>query len=210
MTDGAPKPEAPDIQLITSEGETTLLIDGGQAMQAWEHGLMIESANLLCQYGSNFLEAGLGLGLSALHIARHPATRCHVVVEKFARVIELFRAGHPDVPASLTIVQADFFDHLPTVAPGSVDGIFFDPYLPESMNNDVSFWNRVVPQMVRALRVGGVLIPCFTSRPVLRWQFEPFFDRVICERRSFESYATTEYMPLTRGSVFIQCFIRCR
>lgn len=203
------QPDNPDIQLIEKEGETTLSIDGGQAMQAWERDLMVDSADLLCGYGSVFLETGLGLGISALHIAGHPNTRRHVVVEKYRQVVALFQERHPRLPASLEIVCADFFDYLPAVEPGSVDGIFFDPFLPDAMNNDVAFWDRVVPQMVRALRVGGALVPCFSSRPVLRWQFEPFFDRVILERRRFAAYPNTNYMPDTTGSVFIQCFIRC-
>ena len=77
------QPENPAIELIEdTSGETTLYIDGGQAMQGWERDLMWRSADLLCTYGSSFLEVGLGLGLSALRIASHPSTRRHVVVEK--------------------------------------------------------------------------------------------------------------------------------
>ena len=203
------EPDSHDIQLVEAGGETTLYIDGGQAMQAWERDLMVDSAEILCGYGSLFLESGLGLGISALHIARHPNTKRHVVVEKYQEVVDLFRARHPALPSTMEIVRADFFDYLPEVTPGSVDGIFFDPFLTDAMNNDVAFWGEVVPQMVRALRVGGALIPCFTSRPVLRWQFEPFFDRVIIERRRFSAYPNTNYMPNETGSVFIQCFVRC-
>lgn len=203
------QPENPDIRLVEEAGETTLFIDEGQAMQAWERELMRDSAELLCGYGSRFLEVGLGLGISALHIASRPGTRRHVVVEKYQRVIQLFRERNPSPPPSLEVVHADFFEHVAALEPESLDGIFFDPFLPPEMNNDVALWNATVPKMVRALRVGGALIPCFTSQPTLRWQFAPFFERVILERRHFESYATTDYMTRTRGSVYIQCFIRC-
>ena len=55
------QPENPEIQLVeTTSGEVTLAIDGGQAMQAWERELMHETADILCTYGSVFLEVGLG------------------------------------------------------------------------------------------------------------------------------------------------------
>ena len=52
---------------------------------------MFASADLLCQHGSEFLEVGLGLGLSALRIAFNPRTRRHRVIEKYREVIDLFR-----------------------------------------------------------------------------------------------------------------------
>ena len=62
--------ENPEIKLIEGDGdEVTLLIEDGQAMQGWEKALMWESAEILCKYGSEFLEVGLGLGISALRIA---------------------------------------------------------------------------------------------------------------------------------------------
>lgn len=204
------QPENPEIQLVEEEGETTLYIDGGQAMQAWERELMIDCAQQLCQHGSNFLEAGLGLGISALAIARHPNTRRHVVVEKYRQVIDLFLAAHPDPPPTLEIVNADFFEHVGTLEPESLDGMFFDPYLPNEMNHDVDFWNWAVPRMVRCLRIGGVLVPCFTHLQTLRWQFEPFFDRFILDKRSFQTYRNTEYMTQTSGSVYLQTYVRCR
>lgn len=203
-----PQPENPEIRLVEESGETTLYIDGGQAMQAWERDLMIDSANVLCQYGSNFLEAGLGLGISARAIAGHPNTRRHRVVEKYQEVIDIFRAEHPEVPPALKIVHADFFDYVGTLEEQSLDGIFFDPYLPSDMNNDVAFWNWAVPRIVRCLRIGGVLVPCFTHQQTLRWQFEPFFDRFVLERRSFQTYANTEYMMQTSGNVYLQCYVR--
>ncbi|MDQ3761606.1 MAG: hypothetical protein M3460_07870, partial [Actinomycetota bacterium] len=85
----------PSIDLVESDsGEVTLLIDGEQAMQAWERPLMWEMADMLCQYGSEFLEAGLGLGLSALRIAENPGTRRHVVVEKHESRVGSWRGGH--------------------------------------------------------------------------------------------------------------------
>lgn len=148
------QPQNPAIELIETADETTLMIDGGQAMQAWECYLMHESAGMLCEFGSDFLEVGLGLGLSALHIAENPRTQRHVVVERYARVIELFEARHPSPPASLEIVEADFVDHVRTLEAGKLDGIFFDPFLPEQVNADVGFWREIVPLMVRALRDG--------------------------------------------------------
>lgn len=200
----------PDIRLVDEHGEITLSIDGGQAMQAWERELMHESADLLCSFGSDFLEAGLGLGLSALRIASDPRTRRHRVVERYPRVVELFRAQHPEAPPLLEIVEADWFTFIENTPAESVDGIFFDPALPESTWNDGPFWDRATPLMQRALKVGGALVPFFTTRPYLRWQYFSHFDRIIVERRPFRAYDTTSYTASTSGDAFIQCFVKTR
>ncbi len=202
-------PQHPDITLSeTSSGEVTLSIDSGQAMQGWEKALMEESADLLCQFGTSFVEAGLGLGLSALRIAGQPTTRTHVVVELYREVIDLFVQRRPDRPASLQIVQADFFDYIKSVPPGSLDGIFFDPALPTSTWSDGPFWDAVVPTLVDALRPGGALIPFFSTVPQLRWQYLDYFDRVIVLPRAFTAYADTGYTSATSGRAYIQCFVK--
>lgn len=197
--------DSPAIELVTDpDGATTLYIDNGQAMQAWEIDLMHRSADILCAYGSEFLEVGLGLGLSALRIATHPNTRRHVVVEKYQDVIDLFKQNHPDLPGTLTIVHADFLDYFEAVQPASVDGIFFDPYLPYDVRNDMSFWDGVMPVMTRALRPSALFIPCFTTAPVLGWM--DYFDHVSVERHPFVAYDTTEYTRMTAGDAYIQCY----
>ncbi len=201
-------PEEPSITLVEENGEVTLSIDGGQAMQAWERELMHDSADLLCSFGCEFLEAGLGLGLSALRIAGHSRTRHHRVVERYPQVIDLFRSRYANVPATLEIVNADWFAFIESAPAESVDGIFFDPALPESMWNDGALWDRVTPLMRRALRVGGAFIPFFTTRPYLRWQYLSHFDRIIVERRPFQAYPTTHYTASTSGDAFIQCFVK--
>ena len=201
-------PENPAIALIeTTNGEVTLSINGGQAMQAWERELMNEAADLLCMYGSVFLEVGLGLGISALRIASNPSTRRHLVVEKYPRVTELFYQRHPQPPAALEIVHADIFEYAPTLAAASFDGIFFDPALPSPLWDDQTLWDAFVPVLLRALRPGGVFIPFFSTIPMLRKQYVRFFDRVIVERRPFAAYPTTHYTSVTSGDAYIQCFI---
>jgi spermidine synthase len=204
-----PALQDPSIELVeTASGEVTLLIDGGQAMQAWERELMWEMADLLCGYGSEFLEVGLGLGISALRIASNPRTRRHVVVEKYEKVIELFTDRHPVLPPSLEIVHADICDYAHDLEPESVDGIFFDPYPPKGQRGNKALWAEVIPAMARALRPGGAIIPFASEKPELNEWFRPFFRRVIVERRSFSAYPTTEYMKTTEGTVYIQCFIK--
>lgn len=201
--------ENPAIELVETEGgETTLLIDGGQAMQAWETDLMWRSADVLCTFGSDFLEVGLGLGISALRIAGAPGTRRHVVVEKYGHVIELFRERHPELPSSLEIVEADILDHVEGLEPDRLDGIFFDPYFPPEMLADVAMWEALVPAMRRAIRPGGALVPFATTKTSLRWQFEPYFDRVVLEKRRFRAYDGTTYMTTNEGRAWIQAFIR--
>lgn len=199
----------PSIELVdTGSGEVTLLIDGEQAMQAWERDLMWEMADMLCQHGSEFLEAGLGLGLSALRIAENPNTHRHVVVEKHEKVIELFRDRHPVLPSTLEIVHADFRDYVRELEPESIDGIFFDPHATKDQRGTDALWAGVVQAVVRALRVGGVLIPFFSERPELHERFAPAFRRVIVERRSFCAYPETNYMATREGTAYIQCFIK--
>lgn len=203
--------ENPEIKLVESNEEVTLYIDDGQAMQGWESALMWESADILCGYGSEFLEVGLGLGISALRIAANPATHHHTVIEKFPRVIELFRERNPSPPPALEIVHADFFEYIHRMEPESLDGIFFDPYLvPVSLWDDEALWMEVMPAVTRALRRGGVFIPCFSTRPVLRWQFVHHFDRTVVERRTYASYETTDYVKKDTGDAYIQCFVRTR
>lgn len=209
--DAIQQQENPEIKLVENNEEVTLYIDDGQAMQGWERALMWESADILCGYGSEFLEVGLGLGISALRIAANPATRHHTVIEKFPRVIELFRERNPSPPPALEIVHADFFEYIQRIDPESLDGIFFDPYLvPVSLWDDEALWMEVMPAVTRALRRGGVFIPCFSTRPVLRWQFVHHFDRIIVERRSYASYETTDYVKKDTGDAYIQCFVRTR
>jgi predicted methyltransferase len=201
--------ENPEIKLVESNDEVTLYIDDGQAMQGWERALMWESADILCTYGSEFLEVGLGLGISALRIASNPATRHHTVIEKFPRVIELFRERNPSPPSALEIVHADFFQYIHRTDAESLDGIFFDPYLvPVSLWDDEQLWMEVMPAVTRVLRQGGVFIPCFSTRPVLRWQFVHHFNRIVVERRSYASYETTDYVTKDTGDAYIQCFVR--
>jgi spermidine synthase len=202
-------PENPDIRLVkTPGGEVTLSINAGQSMQGWERALMEESADLLCQFGSEFLEAGLGLGLSALRIAHHPNTRRHVVVEIYDEVIRLFRDRCSAWPSPLEVVRGDFFDYIRTLQPGCLDGLFFDPALPEATWSDAPFWDEMVPLMARALRPGGALVPFFSTVPVLRWQYVPFFERGIVLPRAFTAYADTGYTSATSGRAFIQCFVK--
>lgn len=199
------QPDTPPIAIVTEAGgATTLYIDDRQAMQAWERDLMHRSADLLCQHGDHFLEVGLGLGISALRIASHPNTRAHLVVEKYQRVIDLFRTVHPTAPRTLEIVHADFLDFIRAVPRGAFDGIFFDPYLPPEMRNDEGFWDGVMPVLTRALRPGGVFIPCFTTRPTLYWARH--FTHASVERHPYAAYENTEYTAAVSGDAYIQCY----
>lgn len=167
----------PKIEFVETAEKTTLLIDGEQAMQGWEDALMRRGGDIFCSHGSEFLEIGLGLGLSAMHIADKPTARHHVVFELHQPVIDRFRAQTPDPPAALAIRLGDFFELLPGSEPASVDGIFFDPYLPPAKRNDPGFWSAVVPPMAALLRPGGVFVPCFNTRPYFLAFLRPRDDR---------------------------------
>jgi predicted methyltransferase len=215
------QPPEPDISLVNHAGEVTLLIDGIQAMQGWELSLMHRSADLLTTRGTCFLEAGLGLGLSALRIASQPATRTHVVVEKYAKVIELFRSAHPVIPDNLKIVHADFFDYIEQVPEMSLDGVFFDPELPRALFEDKEFVDGFMPRITAALRPGGAFVPmfsidgivpdaatCTTSPGAMLERYMRFFARVTVERHSYTAYENTGYTPSLAGEAFIFRFSR--
>ena len=158
------QPSHPEIKLLeTQQGEVTLSINDGQAMQGWERQLMEESADMLCGFGSDFLEVGPGLGLSALRIASYAKTRKHTVVEIYQTVIDLFKKEYPVLPPGLDILNADFFRLVHTLPESSLDGIFFDPALPESMWDDGPFWDEVMPAIIRTLRPGGAFILFFST-----------------------------------------------
>ena len=201
------------------DGQVTLLIDGVQAMQGWERELMWHSADLLCRHGGDFLEVGLGLGLSALRIAGNPRTRRHTVVEKHAKVIELFRAEHPVAPGSLRIVHGDFFDLVDDLRPASLDGVFFDPELPRAVFEDPAVVDGFLPKIVRALRPGGTFVPMFsvagevpdaatcTAPPaVMLDRYLRFFDQVVIQRHRYQAYEDTRYTPARQGDAFVLCF----
>jgi predicted methyltransferase len=202
-------PLNPTVELVkTPNGEVTLAINGGQAMQAWERELMHLSADWLCSFGSQFLEVGLGLGLSALRIASDPRTVSHRVVELYPQVTELFLRQHAALPTTLEIVHADIFSYAHMLEPESFDGIFFDPALPEPLWDDMDLWNQFMPTLLRALRPGGAFIPFFSTTPVLRKQYVQHFQRVVVERHTYTAYPTTHYTSAIAGEAYIQCFIQ--
>ncbi|MGW6020307.1 class I SAM-dependent methyltransferase [Streptomyces sp. NPDC055099] len=199
---------APDIQLIDHDGEVTLSIGGEQAMQAWERDLMWASADMLCRHGQDFYEVGLGLGLSALRIAENPATRSHTVLELFGEVEDLFREQHPQLPGTLSIERGNFFERVFDLETESIDGMFFDPALDMEVWKDEELWHKAMPEVVRALRPGGVFIPFFSTKPELRWQYVKHFRTIRVERHPYTAYDTTEYTYGTSGDAYIQCFYK--
>ncbi|MFG2134817.1 class I SAM-dependent methyltransferase [Streptomyces sp. NPDC048751] len=203
------QPTAPDIAVKKSEsGEKTLYIDGSQAMQQWEAPLMRRSAEILCRGGGEFLECGLGFGLSAVAIAEQPNVKKHTVVEVYDEVIQDFKKSAPDLPDNLDIVRADFFEYIEKIPSGSIDGIMLDPWLPKDMRDDADWWDTLMrEQITRVLAPGGRFMSFFVTEPKIEPRWEPYFDEVLIERHAYDSYATTSYLegkPV--GMAYLQCF----
>lgn len=218
--EGNPMVDAADIALVRGgSGELTLLIDDVQAMQAWERDLMCRAADLLCAQGSEFLEAGLGLGISALHISGLPHVRRHLVVEKHQKVIDLFLAEHPNPSDELEIVAADFFEFIGSLPDNSFDGVFFDPELPREIFEDRALLDDFMPTLLRVLRPGGRFVPmfavagdvpdaatCTTAPGAMVERYLRFFRRLELERLPYTAYADTRYTPTRTGDAFVLCF----
>lgn len=216
------RPPEPTISLVRGPaGEVTLLIDDVQAMQGWERELMVRSADLLCREGTDFLEVGLGLGISAERIASRPGVRRHTVVEKHRTVIALFEEEHPSPPPALDLVQADFLDVVDSLPPGGYDGVFFDPELPREVFEDREFIDVLMKKLVGLLRPGGRFVPmfaiagevpdaatCTTSPGEMLERYIRFFDRVEVERHPYTAYADTAYTPNRTGEAYLLCFQR--
>lgn len=199
----------PDIFFTnTALGQRTLYIDGAQAMQEWERPLMIRSGELTAEQGSHFLECGLGLGLSAMAIAAAPNTVKHTVIERYQPVIDEFRKTAGPLPASLDIVQADFFDYIDEQDENSVDGIMFDPWVPKAIRDDDAWWHDVIARMRTILKPGGVLVPFFSTTNEIWPRFAPHFGRIVIEPHSYSAYATTGYVDNTSGTAYIQVFVK--
>ena len=212
------QPSDPSIRLVDDDDGITLWIDDIQVMQGWEAPLMWRSADLLTERGSDFLEIGLGLGLSALRIANSPGTRRHTVVEKYPEVIELFR-GRNEIPDTLEIVNRDVFEFVQSIEPHSVDGILFDFDIPREMFDSDELFAGFLPKLLSALRPGGAFVPMFatltpppevatTTRSAAQTldKYLAHFDTVHIERHPYRTYASTNYMPAREGDAFIECF----
>ncbi len=217
------QPDQPKIEMLEDNDKITLLIDGIQVMQGWEEPLMWRSADMLTEHGSEFLEIGLGLGMSALRIAEHANTKRHTVVEKYAEVIGHFQGRNPDPPGTLEIVNRDVFEFVETIRTNSVDGIMFDFDIPKEMFDSEELFAAFLPKLFSALRPGGAMVPMFatlvptpevatTTRSASQTveKYLKYFDKVVIERHPYKTYPDTNYMPAREGSAYVECFIKER
>lgn len=208
----ADQPIDPEVSFVRSEiGELTLLINGHQAMQAWEEPLMKRSAQLLCEgVHGTFLECGLGFAMSATEIAHQSTVEKHIVVERYQEVIDWVQAEHVSLPDNLEIVHDDFFDYIDQLESSSIAGIMLDPWVPKEVRDDSAWWDSLIRDGIyRVLVPGGRFVPFFSSDPVIDPYFEPYFDKVIIERHDYTAYGTTSYMNnKPTGYAYLQCFVK--
>jgi predicted methyltransferase len=206
------QPEDPDVQYLSENGEVTLSFDGIQVVQGWETDMLSTMSEMLCDFGGNILEVGLGLGISARKIANYPSIKRHIVVEKYQKVIDLFHINHGSaiLPDTTKIVHADIFDFISQIEPNSLDGIFYDPYFPVvDMYEDPVVLEKLLPGLFAALRSGGALMPFPSLRPLLKEKYFAFASKFIVLRYPFETYQNTTYMQnIHKGNAFIKAVIK--
>ena len=200
-------PEDAKIELVEKEGEVTLYIDGGQAMQAW-NASSCGVRQTSCVPGALSiwrLDLAWGFRRCESQATITPPTHRRGEISTSHRPL-LPAISEP--PANLQIVKADIFDFALTLEPESLDGIFFDPYLSKDVPCDMQqLWGDVLPALVRSLRIGGAFVPYFSPKPELRYH-----TIIISTESSWNDTPTQptaeQSTPGEAGDAFIQCFVK--
>jgi guanidinoacetate N-methyltransferase len=129
-----------------------LQIAGHPVMEDWEDDYMKALAEVATRRGGRVLELGFGMGISAGHVQDNALDE-HVIIEANEQVFEKlqqFAAAHPSVTPMLGFWQ----DVIPTLEPGSFDGILFDTY-PVQAEEVAAHW-FFFETAYRLLKPGGV------------------------------------------------------
>jgi protein arginine N-methyltransferase 2 len=107
---------------------------GIEVMMDWEAPIMEKSAEFVCHNKGDILEIGFGMGICADYIQAQ-GVNSHTIIEIHPQIIEKLKIW-ANGKSNVTIVQGDWnvVDGLSTY-----DGIFFDTYGDDSLDNFKTF-----------------------------------------------------------------------
>ncbi len=102
-----------------------------EVMMSWEDSLMSASAAYICEGGGDILEIGFGMGISAGYI-QSQSISSHTIIENHPQIIEKANAWAAG-KSNVTIVTSSWYDIKDSLS--TYDGIFYDTYGDQNMNN---------------------------------------------------------------------------
>ncbi len=97
---------------------------GNDVMMDCEHPMMRRHAELICDPGSDVLEIGFGMAISATYI-QAIGPRSHTIVECHPQVLERLRLWAQGKP-SVRVIEGEWAARRADL--GTYDGIFYDTY----------------------------------------------------------------------------------
>ena len=102
-----------------------------EVMMDWEDPIMSASAAYVTEGGGDILEIGFGMGIASDYIQSH-SIASHTIVENHPQIIERANAWASG-KSNVTIVAENWYNVKDSL--GKFDGIFYDTYGDQNMNN---------------------------------------------------------------------------
>ena len=102
-----------------------------EVMMSWEDSLMSASAAYVCEGGGDILEIGFGMGISANYIQSHSISS-HTIIENHPQIITKAQEW-ANGKSNVTIISGSWYDVKDSLS--TYDGIFYDTYGDQNMNN---------------------------------------------------------------------------
>lgn len=141
--------------------QSKLIIKNNCVMVGTEFDMMKVQAKIVGQHGGHILEAGFGLGCSAIHIDSYVNVKEHTIVEINDNVYKNLLEYKNKSNVKINTINEDFEHWIKNEKDNSYDGVFFDTapsledieYLKE---NDISNIQKVFKDIYRVLKPGGV------------------------------------------------------
>ena len=113
--------------------------DGRIVMHSWEHPIMQQKAEWICQGGGDILEIGFGMGISATYIQQH-SINSHTICENNPQILSKLYEWAQDKP-NVKVIEGDWYQNIDKM--GTYDGMMIDTYADDNFNKFGSF----IPQL---------------------------------------------------------------